>query len=410
MRILLFVTFCAYGSAIFSLHGQTLDLLIKNGHVVDPKNNRDGVMDVAIRDHKIVEVSPSIDQPSKKTIDATGLYVTPGLIDIHGHHFFGTQEDAYLSNSYAALPPDGFTLRSGVTTVVDAGGSGWRNFSLFKSQTIDHSTTRVLAFLNIVGHGMCGSKYEQDINEMDPEMAAKVARENKDYIVGIKLAHYEGHTWEPTDRAIKAASLAGIPLMVDFGGSDPPLSLDTLFMQKFRPGDIFTHCYAGLKSRMPIVKDGMLRPFVLKAQQRGIIFDVGHGGGSFVFEQAVPAIAQGLKPNSISTDLHTSSMNAGMKDMTNVMSKLLNIGLTFNEVIACSTWNPAQIIHREAFGNLSTGAPADVVLLSVDKGSFGFVDVNGMKITGDRKITCQMTVLNGNIVWDLNGLASMPYK
>jgi dihydroorotase len=405
----LFLFLCGYGLATLSLQAQSFDLIIKNGHVIDPANNRDGIMDVAIRDGRIAEVSPSIDGPATQVIDATGMYVAPGLIDIHGHHFFGTEPDHYLSNSFSALPPDGFTLRSGVTTVVDVGGAGWRNFSAFKSQTIDHSTTRVLSFLNIVGGGMSGGEREQTIDDMDPQMTAKVARENKAYVVGIKLAHFEGDTWVPTERAVEAGKLAGIPVMVDFGGSDPPLSLETLFLQKLRPGDIFTHCYAHVKGRMPLVKDGKLEPFARKAQQRGIVFDVGHGGGSFTFEQAIPAIEQGFKPNSISTDLHTGSMNKGMKDMLNVMSKLLNIGLSPNEVIACSTWNPARIIQREELGNLGAGSPADVVVLSLDNGSFGYIDVRGFMVTGDKKLTCQVTLVDGEVVWDLNGMASKPF-
>src|SRR5258706_5103292 len=165
-------TFCF---AAFAIHGQTIDILIKNGPLIDPKSSIDAILDIAIRDKKIVEVSPKIIKEAKKVIDATGLYVTPGLIDIHGHHFFGTESDAYLSNSYAALPPDGFTLKSGVTTVVDAGGSGWRNFLAFKSQTIDHSKTRVLAFLNIVGSGMRCRPYVQNPSYIDAKLTAIIA-------------------------------------------------------------------------------------------------------------------------------------------------------------------------------------------------------------------------------------------
>src|SRR5690606_30963436 len=254
------------------LHAQTLDLLIKNGHVIDPKNGRDGVMDVAINDGKIVQVAPSINQDATQVVDATGWYVVPGLINIPGHHFFATEPPHYLTSGCSARPPGGFTVRSGVTTVVDGGGAGWRNFATVKAQTIAQSTTRVLCFLNIVGNGMSGGAREQNIDDMDPAMTAKVAKENKDYVVGIKLAHFEGNTWIPTERAVEAGKLAGIPVMVDFGGSDPPLSLETLFMEKLRPGDIFTHCFAHVKGRMPIVKDGKLEPFVSKAQQRGIIF------------------------------------------------------------------------------------------------------------------------------------------
>lgn len=391
-------------------HSQALDLLIRNGHVIDPKNNIDGVMDVAIQGDKIVQVGKNISQDAKRVVDATGLYVTPGLIDLHGHHFFGTQPNAYLSNSFTALPPDGFTFRAGVTTVADAGGAGWRNFDLFKTNVIDHSKTRVLAFLNIVGAGMSGGAHEQNTADMDPKLAAMAARANKEHIVGIKLAHYEGKEWGPTERAVEAGNLAGIPVMIDFGRSEPPLPLRTLLMEKLRPGDILTHCYGGVSGREKVVENGKLQSWALEAQKRGIIFDVGHGGGSFLFAQAIPAIQQGLKPNSISTDLHTGSMNGAMKDMLNIMSKLLNIGLTLNEVITTSTWNPAQIINRKELGNLSVGAPADVAVFSLDKGKFGYIDVDGYKITGDKKLTCQLTVRDGRVVWDLNGMAAKAYK
>jgi dihydroorotase len=364
------------------------------------------VMDVAIIGNKISEVAAKISKTAKKTIDATGLYVVPGLIDIHGHHYFGTEQDKYLSDSYAALPPDGFTFRAGVTTVVDAGGAGWRNFLDFKNQAFANSKTRMFAFLNIVGAGMSGGAIEQNVADMDPKLTAMVAKQYPDQIVGIKLAHYMSSEWMPTDRAVEAGKLAGIPVMVDFGAADPLLSWETLLLEKLRPGDIITHCFGQTKGRMHVVENGKVQAYATAAQKRGIIFDIGHGGGSFMYEQAVPAIKQGFKPNSISTDLHTGSMNGGMKDMTNVMSKLLNIGMTLNEVIVCSTWNPAQEINRKELGHLSVGALADVALLSLEKGTFGFVDVGGNKMMGDKKLVAQLTVLNGDVVWDLNGLSS----
>ena len=410
MKLYTSFLFCLLSVGLPWAQGQTLDLLIRNGHVIDPRNNIDGVMDVAIRGDSIVEVARNINRDAKKVVDATGLFVTPGLIDLHGHHFFGTEHNRYLSNSFTALPPDGFTFRAGVTTAVDAGGAGWRNFDLYKRNVIDQSRTRMLSFLNIVGAGMSGGAHEQDVADMDPKLAAMTAKSNKEYIVGIKLAHYEGAEWGPAERAAEAGRLADIPVMVDLGRSEPPLSLRTLLMEKLRPGDILTHCYGGVSGREKVVVNGKLQGWALEAQKRGMIFDVGHGGGSFQFEQAIPAIRQGLKPNSISTDLHTGSMNGGMKDMLNVMAKMLNIGLTLREVIAASTWNPAQIIKRPELGNLSAGSPADVAVFRQDQGTFGYIDVDGKKITGDKKLTCELTVRDGRVVWDLNGLAATPYK
>lgn len=387
---------------------QEYDMVIVNGHVIDAKNNIDRIMDVAIADGKIATVAKKIDaSKAKQVIDATGLYVSPGLIDIHSHNFFGTEPDSYLSNSFTALPPDGFTFRVGVTTVVDVGGAGWRNFNTFKNQTIAHSKTRVLSFLNIIGSGMKGGAVEQNVNDMDAKLTAIVARSNKQHVVGVKLAHFSGFDWTPTERAVEAGQLAGIPVMIDFGGSEPELPLETLLLEKLRPGDIFTHAFAHVNGRTPIVDENQkVRSYVVEAQKRGVIFDVGHGGGSFVFSQAVPALKQGFKPNSISTDLHTGSMNGGMKDMLNIMSKFLNLDMSIQEVIAISTWNPAQIIQRPELGHLSVGAEADVTLLKLEKGNFGFIDTQRKKMPGTQKLNCELTLRAGEVVYDLNGLAS----
>jgi len=394
-------------AATTSLSAQGYDILVKGGHVVDTKNNLDQVMDVAIKDGIIAKVDSKIPESHAKTvIDAKGFIVAPGLLDIHGHNFFGTVEDAYLSNSFSALPPDGFTFRSGVTTIVDVGGAGWKNFKTFKEQTIDHSKTRVLSFLNIIGSGMKGGAIEQNIEDMNPKMTAYVAMQHKGTIVGVKLAHYSGFDWEPVNRVVEAGTLADIPVMIDFGGSEPELSLETLLMEKLRPGDIFTHAYAHVKGRTPVVdENGKVRKYVFDAQKRGIIFDVGHGGGSFVFEQAIPAIKQGFLPNSISTDLHTGSMNGGMKDILNIMSKFINMGMPVKQVIECSTWNPAQYIKRTDLGHLSVGAVADLTILNLRKGKFGFIDTQGKKMTGDQKLECELTLREGDVVWDLNGIS-----
>jgi dihydroorotase len=393
---------------------QDVDLIIKGGHVIDPKNNLNGVMDVAISGDSIVRVAADIPTGSaKKVIDARGLYVTPGLVDIHSHNYHGVNPDTEYNNGFNALKPDPFTLPSGVTTVVDAGSSGWRNFDHFRQQVIDRAQTRVLAFINIVGHGMKGSPWEQDLNDMDPKLAALTARRNRDIIVGVKLAHYNGNEWEQVDRLVEAGDLANIPVMVDFGGSNPPLSLEKLFMEKLRPGDIYTHVFGGGgRGRQAIVDENFkLRPFIPEAQKKGIICDVGHGGASFFYRNAVPAMKAGFKPNTISTDSHVRSALSGMKSMTNVMSKMLNLGMSLQEVIEASTWAPAKVIKREDLGNLSAGAVADVTILNLRKGKFGFLERSGgEKMFGDQKLEAEMTIRAGNIVWDLNGLAAEEYK
>lgn len=399
-----------YTNRVFA---QQYDLLLKGGHVIDPKNDIDDQMDVAVKDGIIAFVADDISVDSAETVViATGLYVTPGLIDIHSHHFHGTESGRYLSNSFTALPPDGFTFRVGLTTVVDVGGAGWTNFPQFKEQVIDRSQTRVLSFINILGDGMSGVvPNEQNLTDMDPKMTALIARQNSE-IVGVKLAHYHGHDWEPYRRAVQAAELADIPLMVDFGGADPVLPMETLFFDIFRPGYILTHAYRGTGNRrQPVVdEEGILRPGMLEAQERGVIFDVGHGGGSFIYDNAVPATRQGLWPNTISTDLHTGSMNAGMKDMLNVASKFLNLGMPLQNVIEASTWTPAQVIQREDLGHLSVGAEADIAVLRLIKGNFGFQDARGYSIPGNEKLEAELTLRAGTVVWDLNGIASPIYK
>ena len=333
----------------FFSYGQSYDIVILNGHVIDPKNNIDGIMDVAIRDGKIAAIGKKIDTSNAlQVVQANGMYVTPGLIDIHTHDFFGTEPDHYLSNGLEAIAPDGFTFRTGVTTVVDAGCSGWKSFALFKKNIIDHSKTRILVMLNIVGEGMRGGPYEQNTGDMDGKLTGMMARANPKIVVGIKTAHFSGHDWTAVDRAVEAGNYANIPVMVDFGGSEPPLSIEELFMQHLRPGDIFTHCYAQLRARESIVDTltWKVKPFVFEARKRGIIFDVGYGGIIFAFSQAIPAIKQGFLPNSISTDLHTGSMNNALKDMLNIMSKFMAMGVDLRSVIAAATWNPAREIKR----------------------------------------------------------------
>ena len=391
-----------------SVTAQKYDILIKGGHLIDVKNAIDSKMDIAILDGEIAEVSERISSSkAKKVINAKGLIVCPGLIDIHSHNFFGTKRNSYLSNSFGSLPPDGFTFRSGVTTIVDVGGAGWRNFETFKEQTIDRSKTRVLSFLNIIGSGMKGGAIEQNLTDMNPKLTAMVAKKYPKIIVGVKLAHYHGFDWEPVHRVVEAGVQGNIPVMIDFGGSSPELSLEKLLMNKLRPGDIFTHAFGHVAGRTPIVdKAGKVRPYVFSAQKRGIIFDVGHGGGSFVFKQAIPAMEQGFIPNSISTDFHTGSMNGGMKDMTNIMSKFLNMDMSMVEVVKSATWSPAQIIKRTDLGHLSVGAVADITILNLRKGNFGFVDTKRLKMKGSQKLECELTIREGKVVWDLNGISS----
>jgi dihydroorotase len=382
-------------------------LVIRGGHVIDPRNNINGVMDVAISGGRVAAVGANVQAPAgARVIDAKGLYVVPGLIDIHAHVFYGTEKDSYLSAGDSAVPPDNHSFRSGQTTLVDVGGAGWRNFPQFKEQVIDRARTRVLSFINIVGSGMKGGPVEQNLADMDARLTAMRIRQNRGVIVGIKVAHYSGPEWEPVTRAVEAGTQTKVPVMIDFGNNTPPQSLEDLLLKYLRPGDILTHTYASVRGRIPIVDEsGNLRPYVLAARKRGVIFDAGHGGGSFLYSQAVPATKQGFYPDVISTDLHTGSMNAGMKDILNTMSKFLNLGMPLADVIKANTAKAADVIQRADLGHLGVGAEADLAVLNLRKGSFGFIDSGGGKMMGDQKLECELTLKGGQVMWDLNGIS-----
>jgi len=381
---------------------QQYHLLLRGGQVVDPRNGINAVRDVAIRDGRIAAVAAGIDPAAAlKTIDVSGLYVTPGLVDLHVHTFASTAE----ARSYAgdqSVYPDGFTFRSGVTTAVDAGCAGWRNFEEFKTTVIDRSKTRMLALLNIVGHGMRGSRFENDLDDMQVAPTAAMAQRHKGLIVGIKTAHYSGPEFLPVERAVEAGTIADIPVMVDFGQAQHDRSLSDLLVRKLRPGDIYTHVYSGLRGELD--PSGHANQALTLGRRRGVLFDVGHGGGSFAWRVAVPIVGEGILPDTISTDLHAGSMNNGMKDMLNVMSKFLALGLTLNEVIERSTWNAARAIKQEQLGHLSVGAVADIAVLRVEKGEFGFLDVYSARLKGKERLACEMTLREGKLVYDLNGL------
>jgi len=381
---------------------QKYDLLLKGGHVIDPRNKISAVRDVAVANGRVAAVAANIDPAEAlKVVDASGYYVTPGLVDIHVHVYAGTGE----RGSYAgdnSLYPDGFTLRAGVTTIVDAGSSGWRSFDDFKQRIIDRSRTRVLALLNIVGYGMRGDTFEQNLTDMEAGPTADMAVRHKGLIVGIKTAHYAGPEWAPVERAVEAGTRANIPVMVDFGSNRPERPLAELVTRKLRPGDIYTHAYSGLRNELD--ESGRVNPGMWEGRKRGVIFDVGHGGGSFAWRIAVPAMREGFLPDSISTDLHIGSMNSGMKDMLNVMDKFLAMGMSLDDVILRSTWNPAREIGHEDLGHLSVGAPADIAVIRLENGSFGFVDMYGARLRGMQKLTCELTFRDGKVVYDLNGM------
>jgi dihydroorotase len=383
------------------------DLLLKRGHVIDPLNNIDRKMDVAITNGKVAAVEADLNPAlAKQTVDVSGHYVTPGIIDIHVH-VYHTREPEGLS-----VMADSHSFRSGVTTMVDTGTAGAKHFLHFKRTVIDQVKTRVFAYINIVDLGMIGD-FEQDIRTMDPELCAATVMMYPDVCVGVKTAHYwtqlpwdaEHPPWAGVDRAVEAGNICKKPVMVDFWPRPPERSYQELILEKMRPGDIHTHVYA---QQFPVLDEkGKPNRFLFEARERGVIFDVGHGAGSFWFRNAYPAIQNGFSPDSISTDLHTRNVHGVVVDMQTTMSKILNCGMPLQEVIYRSTVTPAREIGHPELGHLSVGAEADVAVFNVLDGDFTFVDCGRAKMKGTKKFDCVMTLRAGEIVFDPSGL-SMP--
>ena len=387
----------------------TYDLLLKGGHVIDARNGLSAVRDVAITGKTITAVAANIPASSaKRTVNVSGLYVTPGLVDMHVHVYTG-EKGATYAGGYLSVAADNYTLRTCTTTVADAGSSGWRSFEDFKQREIDRSKTRILAFLNVVGVGMREGQLEQNVDDMEVQPAIDMARKYKGTIIGIKSAHYSGPGWTPYEHAEAIARAVDVPVMVDFGSNlRNGRTIMELFQKYFRPGDIYTHMYGGVRGEQNADTRGPSDGFVW-GRKNGIILDVGHGGGSFRWSAAIPMMKAGFVPDSISTDLHTSSSQTGMKDMLDVMSKFLAMGMSLDDVIKLSTANPANELKMTNLGHLSVGAPADVAVLRVEKGSFGFVDQVGARVTGSQRLSCEVTLRDGAMVYDANGLTRDPF-
>lgn len=380
------------------------DLILKGGHVIDPQNHLDGKLDVALADGKVERVAPDLAPGSGATVlDVSGSLVTPGIVDMHCH-VFHTHPRSRLS-----LHPEVNTLSAGVTTVVDAGTAGWRDFADFREQVVQKSKVRVLAWVNVVGRGM-GGDWEQDVAEMKPRLAAAIARDHPDLVVGIKAAHYwtrhpfdaAHEPWAAVDRALEAGELSGKPIMVDFWPRPPERPYEQLILEKLRPGDVHTHVFA---QQFRILDDsGRVADYLFEARRRGVIFDLGHGAGSFWFRNAAPAIRQGFVPDSISTDLHTGNVSGPVFDMLTTMNKLLCLGVPLTDVIARSTVAPAQEIGHPELGSLSPGSDADVAVFKLEEGVFPYLDCGRAKLTGDRRLRCVLTIRAGRVVYNPLGL------
>jgi len=394
------------------------DLLLKGGHVIDPANDVDKIADVAISGGKIAAVAEGIAaSEAEKVVDVSGLYVTPGLIDIHFHVGHGGAPLNWFAPEVRSrtaplgIPPD-VALTAGVTTVVDAGTAGADTFLQEKEEVIDHAKVRVLAFLNIVANGMNGG-LEQTIEQMDPQLCAQTIKKFQDVIVGVKTAHYwtekpwdAAHTpWVAVDQAEECGRLANVPVMFDFWPR-PERTYADLILKKMRPGDIHTHVFA---QQFPILlADGKLNPILGEARRRGVVFDVGHGAASFWFRNAVPAVKQGFIPDSMSTDLHLGDFT--VLSMTEVMSKFLAMGVPLEDVIRRSTANPASEIRRPDLGTLSVGHEADVAVLEVLHGRFGFIDDGYARMDGHVKVVARITIRAGRILYDASGLSMVEWE
>jgi len=390
------------------------DLLLKGGHVIDPANGIDGCMDVGIREGKIARIAPEIAlAEAAQSVDVTGHYVTPGILDIHTHVYTSR---LVPKNSVESVNADAHLFASGVTTTVDAGTAGWRYFLDFKESTITSSKVRILAFLNIASSGMVVSESEQTLADLNPAVVAHVAQTFPELILGIKTAHYwtekpwdELHPpWGSVDRALEAAELCGLPVMVDFWPRPPERTYPDLILQKLRPGDIHTHVFA---QQFPIVdKSGKVNDFMFKARERGVIFDLGHGAGSFWFRNAVPAWRDGFPPETLSTDLHMGNIIGPVLSMQNTMSKYLSMGMPLREVIERSTVLPAKAIRRPELGSLHIGAEADVAVFKLMEGDFGFTDCGRARMKGHLKLECALTLRAGQVVFDPSGMSMVEWE
>jgi dihydroorotase len=407
VTIFIAVSLSAILPVAYTLRGQSrYDLLLKGGHVMDAKNHINAIRDLAIAGGKIAAVAPSIDGTlAIKTVDVSGLYVTPGLVDIHEHiyNYAAAQGGSYSNGVWT---PDSVTFRLGVTTVVDAGSSGWRTFEEFKSRIIDHSETRVLALLNIVGYGQRGGQYEQNLEDMDARPTAEMALRHKDIVVGIKSANFAGPEWKPYEQAVQAGTMARVPVMIDYGIKREERPLYDLLTKVLRPDDIYTHVYSGLRGEQDEETHGPSKGLI-EGRKRGVIFDVGHGAGSFAFGVAVPLMKAGFLPDSISSDYHfnpANTANPPTNDILNVVDKFLAMGMPLDSVIMRVTWNPAREIKHEEIGTLSLGSSADVAIFRLQNGEFDFVDRRRARLAGTQKLVCELTTRNGKVVYDLNGI------
>jgi dihydroorotase len=391
-----------------------MDLLLKGGHVIDPANEIDERRDVGIKDGRIARVEADIPQESAvHCVDVANLVLTPGLLDIHVHCY--STRNSEQGGYSGSINADAHLLKEGVTTCADAGTSGADELEHFRRTVIERSCCRILAFVNIAPGGMGSSAAavdpEQDPSLLDAQRCAEVIRDHREIAVGVKTAHYrtsepfdaDHPPWASVDRAVEAGTRADTPVMVDFWPRPPQRSYADLLLEHLRSGDIHIHVFA---RQFPIVDaEGRVLDHLLKARERGIHFDLGHGAASFWYRNAAQAYQEGFAPDSISTDLHMGNIHGSVNSMLDVMSKCLAMRMPIQETIYRSTVMPARAIGHPQLGTLSVGAEADVAVLAVLEDSFSYRDCGWARLDGDYRLECAMTLRAGEIVFDRHGLS-----
>jgi dihydroorotase len=373
------------------------DLILKGGRVIDPSQGHDAVSDVAFARAKVAAIGPNLKADGAPVRDVKGLIVVPGLIDLHTHVYWG--------GTYLGIDAEEFCRKSGVTTAVDTGSAGPGNFAGFRKHVIDKSQVRILAYLHVSHAGIFGFSERVMVGEsenlrlMDPISAAEVAEANRDVIVGIKVRvgrHASGDQGiAPLDVALQVADRVGLPLMAHI--DEPPPTYEDV-IARLRPGDVLTHAFRPFPNA-PCTAQGSVKPAVMAARKRGVLFDIGHGMGSFAFKTARAMLASGFQPDTISSDIHKLCIDGPAFDQVTTMSKFLCLGMGLSEVIKASTSNAAFALKRPELGSLKPGSVGDATILSVDEGRFDYVDVTGEHLVGNRKINSRGVVIGGKWWW-----------